>query len=83
MIGLLAAGKDNCCKIDPRKGHQLDFIDDLQKKEEEARLKAEAERKAAEEKAAKEFAKFKKCSDIYYSKWLQGTPLQKLTVACN
>lgn len=54
LIGLLAAGKDNCCKIDPRKGHQLDFIDDLQKKEEEARLKAEAERKAAEEKAAKE-----------------------------
>ena len=36
-----------------------------------------------EEKAAKEFAKFKKCSDIYYSKWLQGTPIQKLTVACN
>ena len=32
----------------------VDFIDDLQKKEEEARLKAEAERKAAEEKAAKE-----------------------------
>ena len=29
------------------------------------------------------FAKFKKCSDIYYSKWLQGTPIQKLTVACN
>lgn len=35
-----------------------------------------------EEKATKEFAKFKKCSDIYYSKWLQGTPIEKLTVAC-
>ena len=33
-----------------------------------------------EEKAVKEFAKFKKCSDIYYSKWLQGTTIQRLTV---
>lgn len=35
-----------------------------------------------EEKAVKEFAKYKKCSDIYYSKWLQGTSICKLTVAC-
>ena len=34
-----------------------------------------------EEKALKQFAKFKKCSDIYYSKWLHGTSIQKLTVA--
>lgn len=33
-----------------------------------------------EEKAIKEFAKFKKCSDIYYAQWLQGASLQKLTV---
>ena len=33
-----------------------------------------------EEKATHEFAKYKKCSDIYYSKWLQGTSLQKLVV---
>lgn len=34
-----------------------------------------------EEKAVKQFKKFRKCSDIYYSKWLQGTPIQKLTVS--
>lgn len=34
-----------------------------------------------EENAIKQFAKFRKCSDIYYTKWLQGTSLQKLTVA--
>lgn len=34
-----------------------------------------------EEKAVKEFAKYKKCSDIYYSKWKQGTSIRKLTVA--
>ena len=33
-----------------------------------------------EEKARCEFAKFKKCSDIYYSKWLQGTSINKLIV---
>lgn len=56
LIGLLAAGKENCCKIDPR-GHQLDFINDLQQKEEEARRKAaeeeEARRKVAEEEERK------------------------------
>lgn len=36
---------------------------------------------ANEEEALKKFARYKKCSDIYYSKWLQGTPIQKLTVA--
>ena len=33
-----------------------------------------------EEKARCAFAKYKKCSDIYYSKWLQGTPINKLVV---
>ena len=33
-----------------------------------------------EEKAAREFAKYKKCADIYYSKWLSGTPINKLVV---
>ena len=33
-----------------------------------------------EESAVREFAKYKKCSDIYYSKWLQGTPIHKLVV---
>ena len=34
-----------------------------------------------EEKAEKLFARFKKCSDIYYSKWKEGTSIRKLTVA--
>ena len=33
-----------------------------------------------EEKAVRAFAKYKKCSDIYYSKWLQGTPIHKLII---
>ena len=33
-----------------------------------------------EERAEREFAKYKKCSDIYYSKWLQGTSISKLVV---
>jgi hypothetical protein len=33
-----------------------------------------------EEKAVRAFAKYKKCSDIYYSKWLQGTPIHKLVI---
>lgn len=33
-----------------------------------------------EETAVKQFAKFKKCSDVYYSKWLGGTTINKLTV---
>ena len=33
-----------------------------------------------EEKAVREFAKYKKCSDIYYSKWSQGTPINQLVV---
>lgn len=34
-----------------------------------------------EERAEREFAKYKKCSDIYYSKWLQGTSINKLIVS--
>lgn len=34
-----------------------------------------------EEKAVREFAKYKKCSDIYYSKWTQGTSIGRLTVS--
>jgi cell division protein FtsA len=61
-IGLLAEGKENCLKIDPRKGHQLDFIDEIKEKEEEAKRK-EAERIQAEEarrKAEKETRKTEK-----------------------
>ena len=47
LIGILAAGKDNCCRIDPR-GYQTNFIDEIQAKEQEARQKEE-ERKRKEE----------------------------------
>lgn len=61
LIGLLDAGKDNCCKVDPSQS-QSNFLDQL--KEEEEKKKEEAERqriaeeqarqKAAEEAARKE-----------------------------
>ena len=28
LIGILASGKENCCRIDPRKGVQLSFTED-------------------------------------------------------
>ena len=28
LIGILMSGEENCCRIDPRKGHQLDFNED-------------------------------------------------------
>lgn len=52
LIGLLVEGKENCLKIDPRKGHQLDFINDLAEQEAEAKRK-EAERRKAEEERRK------------------------------
>ena len=50
LLGLLVAGKDNCCKIDPRK-QQLDFIDleDQNAEEEKKRKEEEEERKRQEE----------------------------------
>lgn len=32
LIGILASGKENCCRIDPRKGVQLSFTEDLQQR---------------------------------------------------
>lgn len=28
LIGIILAGEENCCRIDPKKGHQLDFKED-------------------------------------------------------
>lgn len=28
LVGILLSGEENCCRIDPRKGHQLDFEED-------------------------------------------------------
>ena len=27
LIGILAAGKENCCRVDPKIGHTIDFVD--------------------------------------------------------
>ena len=65
LIGLLAEGKENCLKVDPRRGHQLDFIEDLKEKEEEAKRK-EAERIQAEEarrKAEEEAERIRKINE--------------------
>lgn len=59
QIGLLNAGKENCCKINPR-DQQRNFLDEMKQKEEEdrqrveqERLKAEAAKAKAEEEARK------------------------------
>ena len=54
LLGLLVAGKDNCCKIDPHR-QQLDFMDIEAQQEEEKKRKAEEEarRKAEAEAEAK------------------------------
>ena len=51
LVGLLAEGKDNCCRVDPRKGPQLDFIEDLKTKEEE-KAQEEADKEKQEKEAA-------------------------------
>ena len=60
LIGLLATGKDNCCKIDPRR-QQLDFISDIQEKQDEEarRQEEEAHRQAEEAKRKADEAKRK------------------------
>lgn len=69
LIGLLAEGKDNCCRIDPRKGPQLDFIDDLkdkvQKDEQKEKEEEEAIRiqKIVEEKKRQEEERAQKRKD--------------------
>lgn len=41
LIGILLLGEENCCRIDPRKGHQLDFNEDEKPKENEEKPKNE------------------------------------------
>lgn len=69
LLGLLNAGKENCCKIDP--GYQRSIFEDMEeerRKAEEARKKAEEEErirlqeKAAEEQRQKE--KLDKCDSL-------------------
>ncbi|WP_300791310.1 cell division protein FtsA [uncultured Bacteroides sp.] len=35
LVGILLSGEENCCRIDPRKGHQFDFNDDSKSQETE------------------------------------------------
>lgn len=35
LIGILLSGEENCCRIDPKKGHQFDFNDDSKSQETE------------------------------------------------
>ncbi|MBM6864746.1 cell division protein FtsA [Bacteroides caecigallinarum] len=35
IIGILLSGEENCCRVDPRKGHQLDFNEETQPEKEE------------------------------------------------
>ncbi len=53
LIGLLDAGKDNCCKVDPNQS-QSNFLDQL--KEEEDKKKEEAERQRIAEEQARQQA---------------------------
>ena len=41
LIGILLSGEENCCRIDPRKGHQLDFNEEEKPKENEEKPKNE------------------------------------------
>lgn len=34
IIGILLSGEENCCRVDPRKGHQLDFNEETQPEKE-------------------------------------------------
>lgn len=68
LIGLLAAGKDNCCKIDPR-SQQLNFINDIQEKQDEEKIRQEAQKaeeamkQAEAQRKAEEAARLKKLEE--------------------
>lgn len=62
LLGLLYAGKENCCKIDPH-GYQRTIFEDIEeqkRKAEEARKKAEEEERIRREKEAEEQRKREK-----------------------
>lgn len=42
IIGILLSGEENCCRIDPRKGHQFDFNDEPKSEKEETTTNNEA-----------------------------------------
>ena len=66
LVGLLAAGKENCCKDDPQRQKQLDLINEMQKQQEEERkrLAALEEARRKEEEKKKEKANLEKCEAL-------------------
>lgn len=43
LVGILLSGEENCCRVDPRKGPQLDFKEEVQIKQEEIEEKPQTE----------------------------------------
>ena len=86
LIGLLSAGKENCCRINPMKPQQLDFVEETPKQPSEDEIKAEEEAKAkaeAEEQRILEEKRREECNDlvrratqlIYERKYPEGLEL--------
>lgn len=58
LIGILMFGEENCCRIDPRKGHQLDFNEDtVAENDKQENNNAEEQQKEPEETKAEETIK--------------------------
>ncbi|MCF2737657.1 cell division protein FtsA [Bacteroides caecigallinarum] len=58
LIGILMSGEENCCRIDPRKGHQLDFNEDtVAENDKQENNNAEEQQKESEETKAEETIK--------------------------
>ena len=58
LIGILMSGEENCCRIDPRKGHQLDFNEDtVEENDKQENNNAEEQQKEPEETKAEETIK--------------------------
>lgn len=58
LIGILMSGEENCCRIDPRKGHQLDFNEDtVAENDKQENNNAEEQQKEPEETKAEETIK--------------------------
>ena len=58
IIGILMSGEENCCRIDPRKGHQLDFNEDtVAENDKQENNNAEEQQKEPEETKAEETIK--------------------------
>ena len=58
LIGILMSGEENCCRIDPRKGHQLDFNEEaVAGNDKQENNNSEEQQKESEETKAEETIK--------------------------